>query len=656
MPGDLGTVNIDVHRFFRVIDARHWNNLSTFFRFREPGKTAEEHYYIYRNGLEEISSNSGVGERLQARASFLLDCLEYDTFVNGFATFVERSESKQTEGSVHGLFLNIAKGAGNKRPRSKDRSPFVDRRIKRKESDSKQEGASVTAGETLYNPERRLQHIVGHPLVQVPIPPNKPSPSDVADTSNVASSPVPIHPKIPSLQRSQSAVSDVTDSPSITSSPIPFPQGRLADSSTENSPILPTTSVSSESISTFDNTAEFFSQSQHLQDVVLETLQKGKVLPAWARDRPTWKFQMRVGGKDYGPDVTSWYNQARTNHSLTHNDVDKIALLSGIAHLYDKHHDLDKRTIAYIRNVCLNSIYSAEDEDMRRARAAYAKWHCWVTALRSLVFDETRLAEKEGRDPKPISTRSLVKEILSSFDHCEEERITPIFFAGLNLFRKFNNWKISRSEMSWTMSVVAPLLEEFMSAQHEIMFTCANSSSSAGNDRRGQENQSHQPSRPDVIGLAAEGKAEVFYGEIKLEKTTTEDQHIDRLRLAIFCKDALDSFERTLEATPPVVSFQVIGKQVVVFFAVKVGNAILHCKLSSFSLPVTLEELDLREDVFFPLFQAQTLIKTTAEMLGRKRPTPIAIQVFPTMASPERIKIMTTSEGKKMPQVSQSKQ
>ncbi|KAG0006426.1 hypothetical protein BGZ65_008185 [Modicella reniformis] len=77
------------------------------------------------------------------------------------------------------------------------------------------------------------------------------------------------------------------------------------------------------------------------------------------------------------------------------------------------------------------------------------------------------------------------------------------------------------------------------------------SCSSAGNARRVQEGQSYQPSRPDVIGLAADGKAEVFYGEIKLEKTSAEEQHIDRLRLAIFCKDALDLFGRTLEVTPP---------------------------------------------------------------------------------------------------------
>ncbi|KAG0300827.1 hypothetical protein BGZ98_008837 [Dissophora globulifera] len=257
-----------------------------------------------------------------------------------------------------------------------------------------------------------------------------------------------------------------------------------------------------------------------------------------------------------------------------------------------------------------------------------------------------RRAEREGCDLNPISTLNLVKEILSSFDHCQEEGITPIFFAGLNMFRKFNNWGISRSEMSWTMSVVVPLLEEFMSVQHEIMFTCANSSSLAGNARRTQERQSYQPCRPDVIGLAAKGQAEVYYGEIKLEKTTAEVQHIDRLRLAIFSKDALDLFERTLEATPPVVSFQVIGRQVVIFYAVKIGNTILHCKLSSFSLPVTLEELDMHEDVFFPLFQAQTLIKTTTEMLNRKRPKPITIQVIPTMATPDRMRIMVTSERK----------
>ncbi|KAF9144316.1 hypothetical protein BGX21_005411, partial [Mortierella sp. AD011] len=167
-----------------------------------------------------------------------------------------------------------------------------------------------------------------------------------------------------------------------------------------------------------------------------------------------------------------------------------------------------------------------------------------------------------------------------------------------------------------------------------------NSGTSAGKARKALEGQSSQPSRPDVIGFASEGQAEVFYDEIKLDEISAEDQHIDRLRLAIFCKDALDRFERTLEVTPPVVSFQVIGKQVVIFFAVKVGNTILHCKLSSFSLPVTPDELDLHEDVFFPLFQAQTLIRTTAEMLDRERLAPIITQVFPTMGTPERMKVM----------------
>ncbi|KAF9097534.1 hypothetical protein BGX27_000949 [Mortierella sp. AM989] len=200
--------------------------------------------------------------------------------------------------------------------------------------------------------------------------------------------------------------------------------------------------------------------------------------------------------------------------------------------------------------------------------------------------------------------------------------------------------------MSWTMSVVVPLLEEFMSVQSEIMFTCANSSSSAGSTRRAKERQSYLPSRPDVIGLAAEGQAEVFFGEIKLEKTTAQVQNMDRLRLVIFCKDALDLLERTLETIPPVISFQVIGEQVTIFFAVRVGNTTLHSKLSSFSLPVTLEELDLHENVFFPLFQAQTLINTTTKMLSKKWFKPIVIQNIPTMATPDRVNIMVTSNSK----------
>jgi len=145
-----------------------------------------------------------------------------------------------------------------------------------------------------------------------------------------------------------------------------------------------------------------------------------------------------------------------------------------------------------------------------------------------------------------------------------------------------------------------------------------------------------QPCQPDVIGLADGGELEIYYGEIKVARTSVEEQHADRLRLAIFSKDALDLFERSLKSTPPVISFQIVGQQVEFFYAVKIDNTILHCKLSSFSMPVTLDELDLHEDVFFPLFQVRSLIRLTKESLAHRRHVPLATNPFPTMGTPDR--------------------
>ncbi|KAI7823335.1 hypothetical protein BC939DRAFT_477235 [Gamsiella multidivaricata] len=196
------------------------------------------------------------------------------------------------------------------------------------------------------------------------------------------------------------------------------------------------------------------------------------------------------------------------------------------------------------------------------------------------------------------------------------------------MFRKFNKWKISRSEVSWTASVIVPILEEFMFVQHERQL----------NHISWQATQ-EQPYQPDVIGLADEGKTEVYYGEIKVAKAGLEEQHTDRLRLIIFSKDALDLFERTLDTTPPVISAQVVGRQAVFYYAVKIGNTILHCKLSSFSMPVTLGEFNLHDVFFpffpfFPLFQVQSLTRLAKEGLDHKRQAPLATVPFPTMGTP----------------------
>ncbi|KAK3814103.1 MAG: hypothetical protein J3Q66DRAFT_441776 [Benniella sp.] len=451
---------------------------------------------------------------------------------------------------------------------------------------------------------------------------------------------LPIRHIKPVPQRSRSA------SPLTTAaSPVAFPHQRLSSSSRASSSSSSSSSSSlqrglsreaNRTLATYDSAVEFFGQAKALQDVVLEKLQEGGVIPAWVRDRPSWTFRMSVASVDYGPSITAWYNNALSDSTLDYRNVDKIALLSGILHLHDQHHALDKSAIAVIRNNSLKEVYSTEDDDMRKAKAAATKWNQWTTSFRSLVFAEKRLAQKEGRDPVAVNTSSLVKDILLSYDQCEEEGILPIFFAGLNMFRKFNNWKISRSEMSWTTSVVVPILEEFMFIQHEIMFTCANSITAAGKQRKMRAGLTAQPCQPDVIGLADGGELEIYYGEIKVAKTSVEEQQADRLRLAIFSKDALDLLERTLESTPPVISFQIVGQQVEFFYAVKIDNTILHCKLSSFAMPVTLDELDLHEDVFFPLFQAHSLIGLAKESLAHRRHVPLATDPFPTMGTPNR--------------------
>ncbi|KAG0286913.1 hypothetical protein BGZ96_009071 [Linnemannia gamsii] len=74
-----------------------------------------------------------------------------------------------------------------------------------------------------------------------------------------------------------------------------------------------------------------------------------------------------------------------------------------------------------------------------------------------------------------VCTNSFANDIFSSIEKCEQEEILAVFlavfFEGLNMLRNFINWKIPRSEMSWTTSVVIPILEELMIAKPDVMFT-----------------------------------------------------------------------------------------------------------------------------------------------------------------------------------------
>jgi hypothetical protein len=161
------------------------------------------------------------------------------------------------------------------------------------------------------------------------------------------------------------------------------------------------------------------------------------------------------------------------------------------------------------------------------------------------------------------------------------------------------------------------------------MFVSANSATTAGQERKSMLNQPGQARQPDVIGKT-EGSFELYYGELKTAHTTQEDINTDRLRIATFTKDTLDHMESTLVHTPPILSFQAIGGSITFYIGGKIENVIIHSKLSTIVLPTKLKDLDLKEEVFYTLFQVQSLVRLASERTRLRRPISRTFQVFPT--------------------------
>ncbi|KAF9991667.1 hypothetical protein BGZ79_004153, partial [Entomortierella chlamydospora] len=144
--------------------------------------------------------------------------------------------------------------------------------------------------------------------------------------------------------------------------------------SSESSPELSTISPPSPPLFTLDNKAaeqeadSFFTNAGTTQDILFNSLQEGKSIPSWAKNRPLYTFKLHFK-EDWGPRVTSLYEAAKTKSILDHTRVDEIALLSGIVHLNQKHIGFSQSEISKISGEVLNMFYSKEmeDADMRRA-------------------------------------------------------------------------------------------------------------------------------------------------------------------------------------------------------------------------------------------------------------------------------------------------
>ncbi|KAF9344809.1 hypothetical protein BGX26_003866 [Mortierella sp. AD094] len=414
--------------------------------------------------------------------------------------------------------------------------------------------------------------------------------------------------------------------------------GGSVSSSPDQSTLSPPPSLRSalRSVAMEDESNPFHLSSALKKESLFCSLDGGRSLPLWAKERPSYTFELRLK-QDWGPQVTSLYEATKSKPLLDHNNVDEIALLSGILHFHKSHIGFSTMEMSDIRNEILQRFYSKdmEDNDMERAEYLVELWGGWMKKWKSIQLKEKLIAQRENRAPSDVSTEPIVDDIMASYTECKHKGVISFLFIALHVFRLFNNWTVLASESDCMMAVIAPILQEIMTIQHSVKFTCANAATSAGKARKVELEQEGQSRQPDIVGQTQD-KQEVFYGELKGLHPTTAGVNTDLLRLAIFTKDSLDQLHNTLEQGPPLLTFQAKGCSVSFFLGAKVSNTIIHAHLSTITLPSRLNELDLDLEFFFSLLQVQTLLGVTKACLAKKREAPLQEIPFPTLGTPER--------------------
>ncbi|KAK5801569.1 hypothetical protein F5H01DRAFT_84676 [Linnemannia elongata] len=72
-----------------------------------------------------------------------------------------------------------------------------------------------------------------------------------------------------------------------------------------------------------EETQAFFSAAGSLQDILFSSLQDGRSLPAWAKNRPLYQFKLRLR-EEWGSRVTELCESAKRKALLDHTHVDEI--------------------------------------------------------------------------------------------------------------------------------------------------------------------------------------------------------------------------------------------------------------------------------------------------------------------------------------------
>ncbi|KAG0353301.1 hypothetical protein BG005_007389 [Podila minutissima] len=110
----IGTLNIHIvaHRFFHIVDARHWHQVETFHHYRDISLSAQRHADIYKADLERISDHDSVPGPLRKTASNLLKHFKNDEFVDKFSKITDMVGERRANRGVRSLLFGVAENVG----------------------------------------------------------------------------------------------------------------------------------------------------------------------------------------------------------------------------------------------------------------------------------------------------------------------------------------------------------------------------------------------------------------------------------------------------------------------------------------------------------------------------------------------------------------
>ncbi|KAF9177151.1 hypothetical protein BGZ49_005759, partial [Haplosporangium sp. Z 27] len=98
---------ISAHRFFHVVDARHWNSVETFHQYRDVSFSAQHHADIYKADLERISVHNDIHESLRKIALNLLKHFKNDEFVDRFSKTTDKVAEGRANNGIRSLIFGV---------------------------------------------------------------------------------------------------------------------------------------------------------------------------------------------------------------------------------------------------------------------------------------------------------------------------------------------------------------------------------------------------------------------------------------------------------------------------------------------------------------------------------------------------------------------